>query len=408
MSTLPRGIQLVPYKNTSYYRVRITRKSFKADKYFKELAEAKEFLALSKAKKGKELIYSITEEQRKAKSENASEWTFGYYIDRYIEDYLSSKCTTELEIRNRNNKLSFLRTVRNTSILDRQSSFEEKEAMGIDTLTDKKTYRLFGGLDIRKIKAIDINNYIKSRLHFIKPVSVSRELSYISNVYRKLQYFNEELADLPNPVLLYDKDLLKNQVTKREFVLSSEDEKKLFDALKEKANGELLKIANASLLTGLRRSEVLTLTKSQIKETYIQLTHTKSKRPRKVYLTKEAKDFFETLKPAKGDKIFKYTIGGFDRVFREVMTKANLGHIHFHDLRRTNISRLLTKIGHDNTILATEILGIQSIKKFEELHSNIAPTEPTTQFQAVKNWHSSPQITKGYYNIVFKTPEPKN
>ena len=107
MSTLPRGIQLVPYKNTSYYRVRKKKKNFKADKYFKELAEAKEFLALSKAKKGKELIYSITEEQRKAKSENASEWTFGYYIDRYIEDYLSSKCTTELEIRNRNNKLSF-------------------------------------------------------------------------------------------------------------------------------------------------------------------------------------------------------------------------------------------------------------------------------------------------------------
>lgn len=384
MSTLPRGIQLVPYKNTSYYRVRITRKAFKADKYFKNLEEAKEFLGLSKITKGKELIYSITEEERKNKVSDSNELTFGYYIDRYIEDYLSSKCTTELEVRNRNNKLSFLRTIRSTSVLDRQSTFEEKEAMGVDTITDKKTYLLFGGLDIRKIKAIDINNYIKSRLHFIKPVSVSRELSYISNVYRKLQYFNEELADLHNPVLLYDKDLLKNQVTKREFVLSVEDEKKLFDALNAKANGELLNIANASLLTGLRRSEVLTLMKSQIKDTYIQLIHTKSKRPRKVYLTKDAKAFFETLKPAQGDKIFKYTIGGFDRVFREVMAKANLAHIHFHDLRRTNISRLLTKIGHDNTILATEILGIQSIKKFEELHSNIAQLNQQYNFKPSK------------------------
>ena len=85
------------------------------------------------------------------------------------------------------------------------------------------------------------------------------------------------------------------------------------------------------------------------------------------------------------------------------MTKNNLGHFHFHDFRRTNISRLLTKLG-DNTILATEILGIQSIKKFEELHSNIIPTEPLTQIQAVKNWHSSTQVTKGYYNIVFKQP----
>ena len=58
MSTLPRGVQQVTYKDSLYFRVRISRKNFKADKYFKNLEEAKEFLALSKAKKGKELIYS--------------------------------------------------------------------------------------------------------------------------------------------------------------------------------------------------------------------------------------------------------------------------------------------------------------------------------------------------------------
>ncbi len=410
MSTLPRGVQQVTYKDSRYFRVRISRKNFKADKYFKSLEEAKEFLALSKAKKGKELIYSITEEERKSKP-SYGDFSLGYFVDKYIEDYLSSECKTELEKRNRTNKLSFLKTVKNASVLDRALTGSEKDDLNIDT--DSKVYRFFGGFDVRKIKAIDINNYIKSRLHFVKPVSVSRELSYISTIFRKLQYFDENLADIPNPVPLHDKDLIKNQITKREFVLTSEDEEKFFAALSAKNNKELFTIAKASLLTGMRRSEILTLKLSQIKENHIQLIHTKSGRPRKVYLTKEAKVFFEELKPASSEKIFKYTITGFDRVFREVMQKAGLAHIHFHDLRRTNISRLLTKIGHDNTILATEILGIQSIKKFEELHSNAEPVEPTTQYQAVKNWHSSPQITKGYYNIVFNlnksntTPEQK-
>lgn len=412
MSNLPRGVQQVTYKDSRYFRVRISRKDFKADKYFKSLDEAKEFLALSKAKKGKELIYSITEEERKSKP-SYGDFTFGYFVDLYIEDYLSSECKTELEKRNRNNKLSFLKTIKNASVLDRSLSPTEKDELNIDTQTDSRVYRFFGGFDIRKIKAIDINNYIKSRLHFVKPISVSRELSYISTIFRKLQYFNEELADIQNPAPQYDKDLLKNQITKREFVLTPEDEEKFFTALSVKNNKELLLVAQASLLTGMRRSEILTLKSSQVKENYIQLIHTKSGRPRKVYLTKEAKVFFEELEPVSSEKIFKYTIGGFDRVFREVMQKAKLEHIHFHDLRRTNISRLLTKIGHDNTILATEILGIQSIKKFEELHSNAEPVEPTTQYQAVKNWHSSPQITKGYYNIVFNlnksntTPEQK-
>ncbi len=411
MSTLPRGVQQVSYKDSSYYRVRISRKNFKADKYFKELEEAKEFLALSKAKKGKELIYSITEEERKSKP-SYGDFSLGYFIDKYIEDYLPSECKTELEKRNRTNKLSFLKTVKNASVLDRTLTGSEKDNLNIDT--DSKVYRFFGGFDVRKIKAIDINNYIKSRLHFVKPISVSRELSYISTIFRKLQYFDEGLADIPNPVPLHDKDLIKNQITKREFVLTPEDEYKFFAALSAKNNKELFTIAKASLLTGMRRSEILTLKPSQIKENYIQLIHTKSGRPRKVYLTKEAKIFFEELKPVSSEKIFKYTITGFDRVFREVMQKSGLAHIHFHDLRRTNISRLLTKIGHDNTILATEILGIQSIKKFEELHSNAEPVEPTTQYQAVKNWHSSPQITKGYYNIVFNVsksntkPEQKN
>lgn len=109
MSTLPRGIQqLLTLLSGLYYRVVVKRKDYKADKYFKDLAEAKEFLALSKAKKGKELIYSITEKEKEERTIDSKNFSFGYFVDLYIEDYIESKkIETELQKRNRTNKLSF-------------------------------------------------------------------------------------------------------------------------------------------------------------------------------------------------------------------------------------------------------------------------------------------------------------
>ena len=56
-TTLPRGIQLVQWKNQDKtksvkYRVRIIRKDFKTDKLFNDLTEAKEYLFNSKTKDG--------------------------------------------------------------------------------------------------------------------------------------------------------------------------------------------------------------------------------------------------------------------------------------------------------------------------------------------------------------------
>lgn len=408
-STLPRGIQIVHKPNKIYYRVKINRKDFKVDKYFTDSEEAKQFLALSKATKGKELIYSIESKQERQLDNN--NYSLGYFIDLYIDDYINAKpFTTELQRRNKNNKLSFYKTIKNTSILDRYTSNDELESLGIDTLTDR-AYRKFGAFDIRTIKAIDVNNYIKSRLNFVKPISISREISYLSNIFRKLQYFNESLADLPNPATKYDRDLLGSYtITKRETILTEEQEQKIYQELVQKDNKDLYKISKLSLLTAMRRSEIVYLKKEQVHPNFIGLTHTKSGKPRKVYLTKEAREFIDSLEVLPNGRYFSYSIGGFEKMWTDFLKKIKLHKIiRFHDLRRTNISKLLTRIGHDNTILATEILGLQSLKKFEELHSSVmAPTEPKTQQEALKHFgHGTGQTTKAYYNIVFNLPKVK-
>lgn len=314
-STLPRGITLVQWKNkdgstTTKYKVRITRKDFKCNQNFDNINEAKDFLALSKIKKGKELIWSVTEEERTNKKKSIAiddnNYSFGYFIDLFIENYIETKPQeTELQRRNVANILSFYRTIRNTSIPNRHISFEEKQEAGLDV--DMPVFVYLGSFDIRNIKSIEINNYIKERLKSVKPSSIARELTHISNVFSKLQYFNESLADLPNPTRTFDKELLKNRHPKREFSITADEEETLFNLLSQKENKQMFHIAKISLMTALRRSEVITLNRSQIKDNYIQLVYTKSGRSRKVYIDKAAQDYIKSIPDfTNTDRLFTY------------------------------------------------------------------------------------------------------
>ena len=95
--------------------------------------------------------------------------------------------------------------------------------MGIDH--ESIVYRHFGKFDIRtEINKIDLNNYIKARLQGdkknkpIKPISVVREITFISNVYNNLENIDEAYEDIFNVTKLYNKNLLKTQsITEREF-----------------------------------------------------------------------------------------------------------------------------------------------------------------------------------------------
>ncbi len=120
----PRGIQIITWTNvdkstTTKYRVRISRKDFKGKRnnYFDDLQEAKSFLQLSKNVKGKELIYSITEEERlnqklELQRENKQTYTFGYFADMYLNDYVFNKpASTELIKRNQAMKKAFINRI---------------------------------------------------------------------------------------------------------------------------------------------------------------------------------------------------------------------------------------------------------------------------------------------------------
>lgn len=408
---LPKGITLITWNTKegekSAYRVRITRKDFKGQrsKVFDDLKEAKEYLALSKTVRGKKLIYSVeeTEEEKyRLDKENSNNYSFEYFAKMYIRDYIETKPReTELQKRNYAHSMAFLNIILRTSILDRSITYENKLEMGIDD-PDTPIYKFFGKYDIRKITPIDINNYIRTRKKLgLKPISIQREITFISNIFNKAKYFNDGLEGLRIPTRDYDRDLLKNTSLKREGLLSDEILEKVFSILKDYHNKEMYEIAYLSYLTSMRRSEVITLKQEQVKDNFIQLIHTKSGKPRKVYLSAQAQEFLKKLKPRKNDgSFFTYTILGFDRVFRELIKTRNKLDVKFHDFRKTCISKILNK-SNDNTLLVANILGFASARKFNELHVKGRLLSTDTQYGAMQTFgHDNIEITHKHYMSV--------
>ncbi|HDR9191936.1 TPA: site-specific integrase [Burkholderia vietnamiensis] len=391
---LPRGIRLTTYPTkdglVTKYRVEITRKDWqgKRNNLFDTLNEAKAFLLLSKNKKGQEFIYQTEEKQKPINQDWADkDFSFGYFAKIYLENCVFNQVAdTELKRRNQAMKKAFINKICNISIPNRYLTPQDKLDMGLEA--DSVVYSFFSSFDVRtQIRRIDINNYIKTRLNgdsknrAVKPISVARELTFISNVFSYLIDIDESLEYIKNPIRGgdYDKSLLRNVINARRRTLKEEEEEKFFEVIKNykshkpKHRGQLYSICMLSLLTSMRKSEIVFLRKDQIKDDFriIHLTITKSGKSRDVYLDETAREFLKNLEPmGENGRYFTYSNYGFSRVFTSLMRQNDLGDLHFHDLRRTKISRMLSLGGQDNTILIAKLLGFQSNRKFESIHVN--------------------------------------
>lgn len=154
--------------------------------------------------------------------------------------------------------------------------------------------------------------------------------------------------------------------------LSKDEEIRLFEKIEAEEKYHYLKpIILCSLLTGMRRGEILNLKWSNIDfyTQHIELLETKSGKARKIPISKklmseliQIKEDTEYLKseyvftnPATGNKYFDIKKG-----FNKVLEKAEIKDFRFHDLRHTAATRM-TEVGIDLAVVQ-EILGHSDIK----------------------------------------------
>ncbi len=423
MITLPRGIQKLERTNKDgskvvSFRVQMKRKNIVVDQLFPSADEAINFLNEQRAKLNlpRKLIEASSADLPQEVVESFLKDYFqhpnlGKCIDKYIEIYVTPRyekyallktAEDKAKYRNYKNTLSFFKTIKNTKVRNnfQLGNMEIHFQNGFNT-TDKK----LGEVKVEDIDERTINSYIQTRAtQGIKAQSIQREITFISNVFNKLKYISPEYQNIKNPTRDYDRDLLKlaEPSRKKSFRFTDERKEEFLKAIHTHENPDFSRIIELMLLTAMRRSEVVLLRWSQIKEDYIELDQTKTT-PRNVFLTKEAKELIKSIpRVPNRDRLFKYTVLGFDGSYTKWLKDHDFSDITSHKLRKEAISNFVERIGAENSLLIAEILGISSVRKLEENIKQM-PSQVLNQNDLLKNvGHSNADITKRHYFSLKK------
>ena len=434
-SKMPRGIQKIERTNKDgvkivKYRVQIKSKGFACDRLFDEFEEAKEFWLVTKSRTGQRQINLLELERRKQKGdffELMERPIFDLYITNYLARYIEPKYKQWLtkeksntpegkfKLRQRSAELCFYRTIGSTRI----RPFSKEKAEAVEVMPDGKQFKIsplnikprkeyiaFGDLKPHEITGFEINEYINERLQRVRASSVESELTKISNVFKKLKHLDPALADLPNPVLQADRDLLKahkknDPPTRTVKRLSDEDKNRLMEALICRGGKELFNAVMFMLMTGLRRSEMVLLHSSNCFSNYIHIQNNKSNRPRTVYLMPEAREILrEQLEQRYADgRVFNFvSVTSFASQFKKCMKKYGLEHIKPHLMRKEFISSMVEKLGRQNSLVLATILG-NDVRYLENQIGSLPIEQPINDQRDLLSQvgHRDPRITQRHY-----------
>lgn len=229
----------------------------------------------------------------------------------------------------------------------------------------------------------------------ISPATINRELATLKHFVGKAADWG--WLDEAQAVRLRKVRLLKEPPGRVRW-LTEDERAKLYAVLPE----GFRRMVVADALSGLRRGELVGLTKGQVdlKKRLLTLTKTKSNRTRHVPINDAlATVLKEAMAASEGSHVFEsrhrvaYTPSGVSSFFRKLAARAGIRDFHLHDLRHdfaTQVRRAGSGIdvvgkllGHATLAMAQRYahLGDDEMRKAVEA---IAPTLPTASVKPVK------------------------
>lgn len=305
----------------------------------------------------------------------------------------------------------------------------------------------FGSVKINEVSKSTIYEYIAKRKEAgVKPRTIEREISIINAAFRKAHRafesgtsstlstpdfksalisagntaFSKIIDDWTNPIPEIDReDLADNSPHISRRVPDSELEKVLAYFRKNK-NISMLAATTIACEAGLRRCEILKLTVGQFstEKNTIELTETKTGKPRFIGLTKSAMSHLKPfLDNRKNEEIlFGYSMHGFNSNWQRAKRKTGVS-FRFHDLRHEFISKHVEAGNHNEFQLMT-MGGYSDVGHFmkskidpiknENAAKKIAAGESVSidELQTVAG-HAGKQMTRDYSKsiTVEKTDE---
>jgi integrase len=173
--------------------------------------------------------------------------------------------------------------------------------------------------------------------------SIRWNLSLLSSLFR---FSCEEMGvEVENPVSKIKKPKPGRPRLRR---LSEGEESDLMDSLAKCRNGEVLRVIRFLLETGMRKSEALGLTWSQIdlERRLILLGETKSGSPRWIPVTSAIRELLGfPVEPSK--KVFAISESALNQAWSHAIKRARIGDLRIHDLRHEALSRWAHRLGGD-------------------------------------------------------------
>lgn len=192
---------------------------------------------------------------------------------------------------------------------------------------------------LSEVTSKDLSAYRDQRQKDGKSASTIRsELSIISMVYKTYDT-DWGMPGLPNPVKSVRLPKVDNARDRR---LTEEELERLLAAAAEKSP-ELPLILLLAIETAMRRTELLTLTRAQVRGCVATLDDTKNGSGRRVPLSKKALELLEQIPERADGKCFSLRPNTVSNYMAIVRKQAGVEDIRFHDMRHEATSRIFEK-----------------------------------------------------------------
>ena len=406
-------LTIIEKNGRTYFKVQFnkTKLGLKVNKTFSKYEDAIELIQACENKYGAVTVKGLVDTestQFKILQEWIEDPPILDHLKDYIEKYINPKYAhldekkpeDKYKLRQKQSTLGMLDICLNTEI-----NHEVDSEFKISKLHWKETIRTtISMLKPSELTSSDINNLILVlKKKGMKPISISTYLSRASVFWKKLPHLNKDLSNLsnlPNPWLMYDKDILTNGnkiFRKKPFRFTPDLLKRLARAIKGK---NIRPVVHLMYKLGLRRQEAVLLTKEQIFEKptphiYIQSKNTE----RIVYLNDRQYRFIKSLMRKDSDRLFDYEVLGFDGSYTKAMESANL-NIKQHDYRKDYISRMIEQVGISNSILLSQLLGHSTPRAIERMRNTFPERKAqfSDQSEVLKQiGHRNSRITAEHY-----------
>lgn len=235
----------------------------------------------------------------------------------------------------------------------------------IETTVIKSLGPVFDKKMLHEIKPIDVDNYCSLKIKTIKPATINRQLSILSAMLNRAKRNGYN-----TPGFKIDK--VPDHESKPPKYYTSEELQAIFAADQLHGNWWIL-LAN----TGMRLGELYNLKTSDIHEDGIYITsttdaRTKSKKWRKVPLSKAAKEALKTFDMTQEYLLPRFRKDSIKTRFKRVCVKAEIPHGKHgvHCLRHTFASHLV--MAGRPLMVVQKLLGHSSIKTTEQ-YAHLAP-----------------------------------